>query len=430
MGEGNKNKTNNQVGNLFTLARYLIDHRTIESINWQSWATSVVLELDDVRIASFLSRKGMPLQVPNGNYEYYLGDRSWRQLTGTVGIPLDPSCNMSPHLSLVDLQAIRQADFVDYAQFVIGEERDTYASYWTTQTYEVGHLLTDSIAEDGEYRSVRAQCTQGCLHYLDCFLPLQLLPEEFLRYLDGEKCVGEATLHRGGKTWLVKVEDSSFRAGWKDFARYHDLRIGDFVVFKHVGNLVFDVMIFDNTYCERDYLSPFGLENNIDDRPKVTKKTKEQGRKKMDIKKQSILVVDSSSMGNLKDGGRTEVPSFKATLMHYNFTQWMMGSFFGVVLQNIPLGFARSNSLADKCCIITLRDENGKSWPVALNHKKSNHRVYIRRGWKMFSDDNKLQKGDICTFKLVSSKNSTCTMEVGISRSNNSKCQLRDPSFI
>ncbi|KAF6136110.1 hypothetical protein GIB67_043262, partial [Kingdonia uniflora] len=37
-----------------------------------------------------------------------------------------------------------QVDFLDCEQFVIGEERKTYASYWADQIGEVGHLLTDS----------------------------------------------------------------------------------------------------------------------------------------------------------------------------------------------------------------------------------------------------------------------------------------------
>ncbi|KAF6162617.1 hypothetical protein GIB67_003163 [Kingdonia uniflora] len=83
----------------------------------------------------------MPLQVPNRNYEYYLGDRCWRQLTGTAGIPLDPPLRMLPHLSPADLQAMGQVGLVDCEQFVIGEERETYASYWANQTVKVGPLL-------------------------------------------------------------------------------------------------------------------------------------------------------------------------------------------------------------------------------------------------------------------------------------------------
>ncbi|KAF6173492.1 hypothetical protein GIB67_022020 [Kingdonia uniflora] len=108
--KGNKKKINDHAANFFTLGRYLISHQTIESINWQPWGTFVALDLDDVRTVSFLSRKRMLLQVPNENGEYYLGDRCWRQLTGTVGILLDPLLNMSPHLSLADLQRMGNAD--------------------------------------------------------------------------------------------------------------------------------------------------------------------------------------------------------------------------------------------------------------------------------------------------------------------------------
>ncbi|KAF6158638.1 hypothetical protein GIB67_040152 [Kingdonia uniflora] len=86
----------------------------------------------------------MPLQVPNGNCEYYLGDRCWRQVIGEVYILLDPPLSMLPHISPAALHDIRQARFVDCEQFVVEEERETYASYWAEQTLEVGHMLPDS----------------------------------------------------------------------------------------------------------------------------------------------------------------------------------------------------------------------------------------------------------------------------------------------
>ncbi|KAF6135255.1 hypothetical protein GIB67_028043 [Kingdonia uniflora] len=119
--KGNMKKINDRAANLFTLVKYHIDHWTIESINLQPWADSAVSGLDDVQAATLLSRKRMPLQVLNGNYEYYLEDRCWRQLTGTTGIPLDPPLNISPHLS----------------------------------------LPIDRFPEDGEYRYVRTHCTWG-----------------------------------------------------------------------------------------------------------------------------------------------------------------------------------------------------------------------------------------------------------------------------
>ncbi|KAF6164257.1 hypothetical protein GIB67_010227, partial [Kingdonia uniflora] len=66
------------------------------------------------------------------------------EVTGEVHIPLDPSLSMSPHINLATLHEMRQARFVDCEQFVVGEVRETYASYWAEQISKVGHMLTDS----------------------------------------------------------------------------------------------------------------------------------------------------------------------------------------------------------------------------------------------------------------------------------------------
>ncbi|KAF6155071.1 hypothetical protein GIB67_035818 [Kingdonia uniflora] len=72
---GNRRKTNDQVANLFIIGIYHIDHRTAETIKWVPWFDSPVSDTEDVLNAKLLSRKRIPLQVPNRNYEYYLGDR-------------------------------------------------------------------------------------------------------------------------------------------------------------------------------------------------------------------------------------------------------------------------------------------------------------------------------------------------------------------
>ncbi|KAF6162465.1 hypothetical protein GIB67_026303 [Kingdonia uniflora] len=113
---GNRRKTNDQATNMFILGRYHIDHRTIETITWEPWLESEVSEIEDVLTAKLLSRKRKPLQLPNENCEYYLGDRCWRHLEGEARIPLDPLLSISPHISPAALQEIRQAGFLDYSQ--------------------------------------------------------------------------------------------------------------------------------------------------------------------------------------------------------------------------------------------------------------------------------------------------------------------------
>ncbi|KAF6165412.1 hypothetical protein GIB67_018856 [Kingdonia uniflora] len=96
------------------LGRYHIGYHTIETITWEPWLESAVSEIEEVLTAKLISRKRMPLQVPNRNCEYYLRDRCWRQLTGEARIPLDPLLNMSPHIHPAALQEMRQARFLDY----------------------------------------------------------------------------------------------------------------------------------------------------------------------------------------------------------------------------------------------------------------------------------------------------------------------------
>ncbi|KAF6134892.1 hypothetical protein GIB67_002293 [Kingdonia uniflora] len=109
---GNMWKSNDQAANLLIIGRYHIDHHTVETITWEPWFNSAVSETKDV--------------------------------TGEVRIPLDPPLSMSPHISLATLYEMKQAGFADCEQFMVGEERETYASYCAEQALEVGHMLIDS----------------------------------------------------------------------------------------------------------------------------------------------------------------------------------------------------------------------------------------------------------------------------------------------
>lgn len=54
--------------------------------------------------------------------------------------------------------------------------------------------------------------------------------------------------------------------GWKDFATAHNLRIGDIIIFKHQGDMVFNVTLFGPSCCEIQYAnSNIKVEDDIDD---------------------------------------------------------------------------------------------------------------------------------------------------------------------
>ncbi|KAL0737393.1 hypothetical protein Bca4012_013603 [Brassica carinata] len=54
------------------------------------------------------------------------------------------------------------------------------------------------------------------------------------------------------QTWKVIQEGWRLTGGWKDFTTAHDLRIGDIVIFKHEGDMVFHVTPFGPSCCDID----------------------------------------------------------------------------------------------------------------------------------------------------------------------------------
>ncbi|KAF6162571.1 hypothetical protein GIB67_003117 [Kingdonia uniflora] len=82
----------------------------------KTYLTVEIHREDDITIARafilfMMGHLRIPLQVPNGNCKYYLGDRCWRQVTDEVYIHLNPPLSMSPHISPTTLHEMRQAGF-------------------------------------------------------------------------------------------------------------------------------------------------------------------------------------------------------------------------------------------------------------------------------------------------------------------------------
>ncbi|XP_057958702.1 B3 domain-containing protein REM17-like [Malania oleifera] len=177
-----------------------------------------------------------------------------------------------------------------------------------------------------------------------------------------------------GKNWLVTMNGRCLEDGWPEFARDHDLHVGDFLVFRHEGNLVFHVMVFDVTACERKY----PLSDHHDD--------------------QSQDTDQSFKSGPLKDF-RQPKDVFKKKPEHPCF--WGTVPFFKYPKMCIPSSFARANGLSGRCSKMILINEKGKSWPVKLWYKKCDGRLCISQGWLAFQVANGLKSGDVLIFELI-----------------------------
>ncbi|PSS01042.1 B3 domain-containing protein [Actinidia chinensis var. chinensis] len=215
---------------------------------------------------------------------------------------------------------------------------------------------------------------------------LQLIPISFFKYLNVEN-PNQAVLRTHCGEWQVKINNGQLsQDGWTDFAKRHGLQKGDFLVFRHEGDMVFDVMVFDPSACEREY-PPRNLERN----PVGSREEKESSQSKSmnDVCQDQM---DKNSVKGEASNSTFSHPYFVSTLKPYSFTGYRI---------NIPMGFARRHGLCNRCCEMIIKDDEGRSWKVRLRHKSSDGKVYIGHGWRRFQLANALKVGDVFSFELI-----------------------------
>ncbi|XP_065854794.1 putative B3 domain-containing protein REM15 [Euphorbia lathyris] len=220
-----------------------------------------------------------------------------------------------------------------------------------------------------------------------------LIPVAFFKYLNGHECEeAQATLRsRRGKLWPVKINGRRFGDGWKQFVQDHDLHIADFLVFKHEGDLVFYVFVFDRTTCEREY-PPFPatqVENT-------------------QIQQQNVPIHTTTGKElekRMKVECRLEAEARSSVLEHPYCLIKLTPDCFKSSKFHIPWKFAREHGLYGRCCSMILKDENGSCWPAKLLHKSSNSKTFVAGGWTAFHVAHKLKIGDSLIVELTRNGN-------------------------
>ncbi|KAG7567585.1 DNA-binding pseudobarrel domain superfamily [Arabidopsis thaliana x Arabidopsis arenosa] len=201
----------------------------------------------------------------------------------------------------------------------------------------------------------------------------------FLKYLVGSNKGTTAELRTDASemTWKVKIDGRRLSNGWEDFTVAHDLRVGDIVVFRQEGELVFHVTALGPSCCEIQY------RDNNPEEDKIEKlcDTEKVSRKKNSLKREADSAPEHS-LGSC----------FVATVTASNLKRDTV---------YIPKEFALSNRLMNKFQIV-LMNEEGETWKIDLRSETYSHgRFYMRRGWRSFCIANEKKPGDSFAFKLV-----------------------------
>lgn len=112
---------------------------------------------------------------------------------------------------------------------------------------------------------------------------MKVIPEPFTKYLESTWKNKTAILRRGCHKWPVKiVDDWAFGQGWEDFVKQNGVKDCNFVVFKHQGNMVFDIKVFDHTWCEKEYPTLDNVTENEAEKAECSKVKSASGKCKTD----------------------------------------------------------------------------------------------------------------------------------------------------
>ncbi|XP_013640184.2 B3 domain-containing protein REM10-like [Brassica napus] len=197
-------------------------------------------------------------------------------------------------------------------------------------------------------------------------IPMTFFSKHIRGTTNEDNAVVTLTSDASDKTWEVKMDGRRLTRGWQNFANGHGLRVGDIVIFRRDGDLLFHVTSFGPSCCQILYDDVIQVFSDSDSE-KYHQDTREEG-------------------------SPSDNSCFVARVTASNLSRDMLF---------LPRGFSRSNGLTNRKCEIILLNEDGKPWKVFMSYHKTHGRVYIRTGWRRFCRQNRRRSNDLLTFKLV-----------------------------
>ncbi|KDP33467.1 hypothetical protein JCGZ_07038 [Jatropha curcas] len=217
------------------------------------------------------------------------------------------------------------------------------------------------------------------------------IPVAFFKFLKGQACDKAVLRSRAGqKLWHVNINGGRFEDGWKEFVQNHDLHVGDILVFELEGNMVFDVLVFDPSFCEKEYPSFATSQIHV-----------KEEKVEIEEEEEHIAKRSTPEESKQKKKTRTSFEAAPAVVKHPYFEVKLTSYSSKESRLCLPMGFARLHGLNGRNCKMILLDQENRSWLVDLGFKKSDDRVFIGRGWYACCVANYLKAGDSLIFELI-----------------------------
>ncbi|KAK7395503.1 hypothetical protein VNO78_16062 [Psophocarpus tetragonolobus] len=248
-----------------------------------------------------------------------------------------------------------------------------------------------------------------------------------------------------GAEWKIILEKSNgkiwFQKGWKEFAEYHSLTHGHFLVFKYKRASYFQVQIFDLSALEIEYPSKRIKDKKANDNkgnkppndenlecPGPSRKRKanstseclqpyQMRRQNKKVKVENSLILPKKALHptNTKCKEQSKAIANQVTAVDRASSFKPCNPFFLVVMRpsyihskggplTLPPKFCRKHFNSDKNRVfVNLQLLNGKVWPAKylITNAISGTNYKLSSGWGQFVKDNNFNVGDVCIFELT-----------------------------
>ncbi|CAN4075776.1 unnamed protein product [Withania somnifera] len=162
------------------------------------------------------------------------------------------------------------------------------------------------------------------------------IPVGFLKYLEGQGEQEHAILKKAGKKWKVKLNGQMLKEGWGQFVEEHNLQLGDLLIFRHEGDMEFDVSIFNLSHYDKEYAEYLQEEEEAH--------TIEETSKSFELREAAAHNPFGQSQ----------------------FICTVKQSYLSNGYLRIPTKIAKANGFINKDCDLIVRDEIQRSWNLRI----------------------------------------------------------------
>uniref|UniRef100_A0A7N0TR02 TF-B3 domain-containing protein n=1 Tax=Kalanchoe fedtschenkoi TaxID=63787 RepID=A0A7N0TR02_KALFE len=226
------------------------------------------------------------------------------------------------------------------------------------------------------------------------------VPSEFVDYMRGRTWGAAELAGPSGETWQVELAREGkhlfFTDGWQTFVKENMVEQGDFLFFKLHCNLMFSVVIFDETMCEKGVdlgaKSSRGRDGVLQaEKAQNGAKPVRKNKVRRSLSKGDLITSDPKD----RAAERTSTSVKPSFLQHIKISNLQQGYYL-----RFPQPFIREHSLNyesnEKMVLLT---SNNSSWEV--NIINNGGAISLCRGWAAFARDINLRVGDVCKFELM-----------------------------